>query len=959
MLLDANRFSAFFEGVHGYPPFPWQERLAATVLANGWPPCLALPTASGKTACMDIAVFALAAGGMRRETRQPRRIFFVIDRRIVVDEAYERARRIVASLQASDSGIVAVVAASLGELSAGGPPLAAAVLRGGIYRDDRWTSSPVQPTIVVGTVDQIGSRLLHRGYGVSPFGWPIHTGLIGNDSVIFLDEAHCSQPFASTLEWIKHYRSAEWASLPLDLPFAVVEMTATPTNETHVFRADERDWAHPVLGRRLAASKPATLVVARPKQSGFVSTVVIEASRLSVAGAATTAVVVNRVATARSVFAALQERTDLDADVILLMGRARPADRDALLAEYGARLVSSRRRDASHRRLIVVATQCIEVGADLDFDAMVTECCPIDALRQRFGRLNRLGLCETALAAVVVRKEQTESSKDDPVYGVALARTWAWLQQRATAEGHATVDMGVRAIEAWLDAAPEGRERLLAELRSPSLTAPVVLPSHCDAWAQTFPAPHVCPDPAAYLHGVGCGLPDVQIVWRSDLPETESDAWQDIVAMCPPGTTEAISVPLHAARAWLSGRTADLVDVEGARDDDGEDEQSAERSRPALKWRGPDSDETSVVFAPTLSPDDLLVVPASYGGCDRFGWHPESTSPVADLGDELRAARRRAILRLHPAVVAGWLPADSPIVSLVETLVATALTETVDAEAVLENLEELANADVPRWVKRVARHLAADRRIRVASHPSGAGAVLWSARLLPAGDSGADFTDEDATASSSSREVTLADHLADTERHAAAMVRALRLQEDIAYDLVLAARLHDLGKMDPRFQIWLHQGDRLAAARTAELLAKSASIPTTPGSLAFARKLSGYPAGGRHELLSVRLAESSRELLSQALNPDLVLHLLASHHGRCRPFAPAVDDPVPELASGVVGGVSVAARSDTGLERLDSGVSARFWRLLRRFGWWGLALLEATLRLADQRASEEEQGGRE
>ena len=122
----------------------------------------------------------------------------------------------------------------------------------------------------------------------------------------------------------------------------------------------------------------------------------------------------------------------------------------------------------------------------------------------------------------------------------------------------------------------------------------------------------------------------------------------------------------------------------------------------------------------------------------------------------------------------------------------------------------------------------------------------------------------------------------------------------------------------------------------------------------------GIPTAGRHELLSVRLLESLPVPLPVPEELyDLLLHLVASHHGYCRPFAPVVEDATPVSVRLDLKGKKYSSNSQTALERLDSGVAERFWRLTRQYGWWGLAWLEAILRLADHRRSEweEHRGG--
>src|SRR5260370_28551483 len=90
-------FENFFPELHGRPPYDWQTRLTRRAVEGDWPGAIDLPTGSGKTACIDVAVFALACQASRpaAERTAPRRFFFCVNRRVIVDAAYQRARRLL------------------------------------------------------------------------------------------------------------------------------------------------------------------------------------------------------------------------------------------------------------------------------------------------------------------------------------------------------------------------------------------------------------------------------------------------------------------------------------------------------------------------------------------------------------------------------------------------------------------------------------------------------------------------------------------------------------------------------------------------------------------------------------------------------------------------------------------------------------------------------------------------
>ncbi|MDR7502071.1 MAG: type I-U CRISPR-associated helicase/endonuclease Cas3 [Armatimonadota bacterium] len=963
-------FGSFFDALWGQDPFPWQQMLAERVAAGEWPLALDLPTASGKTACLDIAVYALATQAYRplAERTAPRRIWFVVDRRIVVDEAFERAQTISERLATATGGSLKEVADRLRALSGTKRPLAVARLRGGIFRDDGWARIPSQPAIITSTVDQLGSRLLFRGYGHSLLAAPIFAGLAANDSLIILDEAHCAVPFMQTLEAIARFRGPRWAEEPLSSPFAFVVMSATPPQGIPagaIFPGHERERAldHPKIHRRLRTSKLAELVTVggerkKKNEDGesddpLVAEAAARAAQYLAEGRRRVAVMVNRVRTAEAVAGVLSAALSDRADVVLLTGRFRPLERDELVERW-IRYLRAREPEEPQRSVVVISTQCLEVGADFSFDALVTECASLDALRQRFGRLARLGSDEPPPAAILVREEDVDPDKPDPIYGLALSETWQWLRDAVASQsnGRQVVDFGVDALEARVRDIDD-----VSRLLAPTENAPMLLPAHLDLLCQTEPPPHPEPEVSLYLHGRP-GAAEVFVVWRSDLSPDQDGTWAETVALCPPVSGEMLQSLLWRVRSWLAEGAPpdDSPDVEGA---ETERDPVRDRIRPCLLWRGRDR---SLVArkAGDIAPGDVVVVPASYG-IAGLGHATNERGLGADGLDLWEAARDEAgqppAVRLQRTVLAPWLacPPLADLIRLAETpgWDRGEIQDAIDAVLAYQPEGEGSPPAPPDWWRDL---LGRARTGRLQDHPAGGIVVLGRPSSARGVVSEPDlFADDDDLASAADATVSLEDHSASVRRAAARLAEQC-LSPALHGAVELAAIWHDAGKLDERFQLLLHQGDEVAAAAAPAPLAKSAYIPASPARRRAIREAAGLPHNFRHEMLSVQLTEQFARLPDDDHLADLVLHLVASHHGYARPFAPVVTDPSPPGVTGTLDGRPIlldatARTAAVPAYRLDSGLADRFWRLVRCYGWWGLAYLEAILRLADWYAS--------
>jgi len=963
-------FAAFFRAATRHDPFPWQASLAER-LARGEPPdVVAIPTGLGKTAGIVAAwTWALAnscdlvtKSGANHVRRVPMRLVHVSPRRVIVDQTgavIDRVARVLARPETAPDDDARKAAGAVAErlrrftddgfTDSKTTPLVSARLRGGYRPEPTWHGRIDQPVAIASTSDLAGSGLLFRLYTGSASARPVIAGLLGVDACWVLDEAHLQLPLLETLDRV---RGSEEDS-PLGLPLWILQTTATPrrSKDGRVLELTESDCKHPVAKSRLAVSRRVRLVEV-PNIGQATECLAKLAEKAAANRAHAVLVVADSVEQARQVHAKLANsgsrrgaaptQKASSENVLLLHGQQREEDRRRVL-ERAEEAFSMDRTPSGGSTVYLVATNAIEVGADLSADHLVTAACPGDSLLQRLGRLGRRADAQEYSCDVVATESELKGSD-----GEQRPRHASTAKRIATEQkGHSYADATRRTVTHLMEIGAQKEEGIRVTtsdpcgLDDPELGAPGrdPMPFASDALralVRTRPAPIDTPDVNALIHGIGDPDDSAYLAWRDDLPMDNEDRWVEQLEAWPLRSHELVSVLVRDLEKWL-GTGSSRSDPNPT-------------PRSFLCWEGgraslvrADSENRGVV------PGMVIVVPSLYGGHDGFGFNPSAQAPAEDIADLVTEHPKGPRLRLRR----DRIPPD--LVSAFDELLALfSDPDTPSAEierGIRQLLRDLGIAKGAQpTVREAAGWLAHERQLEWTVHTAleddadgsldGWIGVTTRRRALD---------DDDELCLTTV--VTLEEHQDDVARRAKGMAGRAGVPQVYVETVGEAGRHHDDGKVALRFQATLRGGSM--PSQDEPPLAKS-RLPRRRWRQAASD--AGLARGFRHEALSAAFVKALAETMrDSAIDWELVAHLVGSSHGWGRPWFPSSKGG-DEVAQLTFGGHVVEVRGNPLQEGVPQG-AARFDRLNHEIGPWSLAWLEAALRLADQAASASYRGG--
>lgn len=914
----AQAFVREFEALAWYKPFPWQVKLYRRFVGDeegGIPATVVIPTGLGKTSVIAIWLLAL----IKQPDKLPRRLVYVVNRRTVVDQSTAEVikyRRAVAMLSAENP------------LRATVERLGISTLRGQFADNQEWSADPSRPAVICGTVDLIGSRLLFSGYRIGFKSRPLHAGFLGQDALLVHDEAHLEPAFQRLVADIENEQKRERkrAIVPPWPQLHVMELSATARNHDDVAQqnshkpfdlSDEEKQPPEVIPdpptepvhhvwRRCKATK--SLLLHPCEVEGDLVEQIADLAAKHQGNEAAVLIFVRRVEDVSKVIEGLKKKGVPDDHIEALTGTMRGYERD--------RLVDPRRHDAScvfARFLLppksdapegerwqiepmpgtvyLVCTSAGEVGVNLSADHMVCDLSTFDSMAQRLGRVNRFG-DRNDTRVDVVHPQSFDDAKPNP-------------QRQATL--HLLKQLNG-------DASPKALGDLPADQRRNAFSPePTILPATdilFDAWAMTtiknmMPGrPPVGP----YLHGVAeWEPPRTSVAWRKEVNVIAAELIELYGAGFPRALLDDYPLKPHELLSDTSERVYKSLESVGKR--------LGHKDCPV--WLVGERNEIEYAMLRELLAGEkkwvveriaerILLLPPWAGSLSRQGtlagdrgYDEEiAADPGYDVADRWVDDQDRP--RRERFFSDGRQP---------DGRYGMALIRTIDTNP---NADEFELATVENSDESEEGTLANKRRF-----------WHWFARPRDA---------EDATRASV-RPVKLEVHTRDVLKGATEIAEELKFSNELKQAVVLAAELHDLGK---KRELWQRSIGNPNPAENwyAKPGKPDAERRWRPRHLSEYRHEFGSLLDAIHDNgeLTAKLAGLSDEMR------DVVLHLVAAHHGYARPHFPtdAYDHERYNTQQN---------------EEAAHEVMRRYARLQRRYGRWGLAYLESLLRAADWAAS--------
>ena len=896
---DSFCWKSTFEELTGHSPLPWQERLYEQLVAGEIPGRVDIPTGLGKT--MVIVLWLLAFIEQRRSKVQgkplPRRLCYVVNRRTIVDQSTSVVEELVekiAEAARKEGHPLRSVYDMLSQMAVAsdGEPLAVSTLRGELADNRLWLEDPIRPAIVVGTIDMIGSKLLFSGYGDSRRVRPLHTGLLGCDTLFVHDEAHLTPAFGKILQQVRDAQRIDGDATLASLPkMEVMELSATlrggERNIAPAFTLSEEDRKNAIVQKRIHASKQLFLRPIEKVGKVLQDEVIQRAITYDSENGAPQRIIVfvQSPADASKIVAGLLRSLGKGSEnrIALLTGQIRGHERDELLKTDAMKpFLSENSSTELEKTVYLVSTSAGEVGMDLHADHAICDLTTLDSMIQRLGRVNRFGGSE---AQVEVFYEKTLDGKEvNDERKAAEQATLKFFQQRINGDG-------------FMDASPAALVSLNEHDNAFSPEPDMVELTDIlqDFWSQTsindMPGR---PEVAPWLHGVLEELPETWIAWREEAaillesPVIEEKDLQQWFQRFPLSSKETLRKPTHELFKQLqkSGEKGWIEELCSKNHDQTVILISATGEVKRKKWRELLKQQRSLNFA-------TLIFPTEWGRLGNSGAFDDGVAGQSQDAANLDNVFERVVLR-RDGNRFSWHSMDKP-----------EKPNEGDWKSLSQAIHDIAKGTQKRLQLKILTEEAEEWQ------DEDEATQAWLL-LLRAYD--------DATIKNNGESPSVTQHNDDVAKLAKTIAEAVGLPETIIEAFRLAGQYHDVGKMDSRWQ--------MAAGYKADGESGVPRAKPKNGSVDW-RKLAGY----RHELDSLMKAEHI-EAVANHPERDLILHLIATHHGWARPhFQPE------------------AFAVDVDHVRVLQELMHRYVALQERFGHWRLAWLESLLRRADGIAS--------